>query len=68
MYRRRAHFTANIFALRKILHAIENNTPFLFVESLQVRTQVPPNYHPQPGVEPEMFVMLDVSGYSLTAP
>ncbi|HZZ94535.1 MAG TPA: type II secretion system protein GspM [Usitatibacter sp.] len=58
--------TANIFALRKILHAIENNTPFLFVDSLQVRTQVPPNFHPQPGQEPEMFVMLDVSGYALT--
>jgi general secretion pathway protein M len=58
--------TANIFALRKILHAIENNTPFLFVESLQVRTQVPPNYRPQAGAEPEMFVMLDVSGYALT--
>jgi len=58
--------TANVFALRKILGAIENHVPFLFVDSLQVRTQVPPNFHPQPGQEPEMFVMLDVSGYALT--
>jgi general secretion pathway protein M len=58
--------TANIFALRKILHAIENNTPYLFVDSLQVRTQVPPNHRPQPGAEPEMFVMMDVTGYALT--
>jgi hypothetical protein len=58
--------TANIFALRKILAAIENNTPFLFVDNLQVRTQVPPNYRPQPGAEPEMFVMMDVTGYALT--
>lgn len=58
--------TANIFALRKILSAIENNVPFLFVDSLQVRTQVPPNFRPQPGQEPEMFVMLDISGYALT--
>ena len=58
--------TANIFALRKILSAIENNVPFLFVDNLQVRTQVPPNFRPQPGQEPEMFVMLDVSGYALT--
>ena len=58
--------TANIFALRKILHAIENNTPYLFIENLQVRTQVPPNHRPQPGIEPEMFVSFDVSGYALT--
>jgi general secretion pathway protein M len=58
--------TANVLALRKILYAIENNTPFLFVDSLQVRTQVPPNFKPQPGQEPEMFVMLDVTGYALT--
>ena len=58
--------TANIVALRKILYAIENHTPFLFVDSLQVRTQVPPNFKPQPGQEPEMFVMLDVTGYALT--
>ena len=58
--------TANVFALRKILSAIENNVPFLFIDSLQVRTQVPPNFHPQPGQEPEMFVMLDISGYALT--
>lgn len=58
--------TANVVALRKILYAIENNTPFLFVDSLQVRTQVPPNFKPLPGTEPEMFVMLDVTGYALT--
>jgi hypothetical protein len=58
--------TANIVALRKFLYAIENNTPFLFIDSLQVRTQVPPNFKPQPGQEPEMFVMVDVTGYSLT--
>jgi general secretion pathway protein M len=58
--------TANIFALRKILHTIESNTPYLFIDNLQVRTQVPPNHRPQPGAEPEMFVSFDVSGYALT--
>jgi general secretion pathway protein M len=56
--------TANVFALRKILHAIENSTPFLFIDNLTVRTQVPPNFRPAPGAEPEMYVMFDVSGYS----
>ncbi|HEY2629391.1 MAG TPA: type II secretion system protein GspM [Usitatibacter sp.] len=58
--------TANIVALRKILHSIENNVPYLFVDNLTVRTQVPGNFKPAPGAEPEMFVQFDVSGYSLT--
>ncbi len=57
---------ANIFALRKILHAIETNVPYLFVDNLSVRTQVPPGTRPQPGNEPEMFVTFDVIGYALT--
>ena len=57
--------TANIFALRKILHAIETNVPYLFVDNLTVRSQVPVNYKPPPGAEPEMFVQFDVSGYTL---
>jgi general secretion pathway protein M len=58
--------SANIFALRKILNAIENNTPYLFVDNLKITTQVPPNYRPSPGTEPEMFVTFDVLGYALT--
>lgn len=59
--------TGNIFALRKILHAIEGNTPYLFVDNLLVRSQVPGNFKPGPGGEPEMFVQFDVYGYALTA-
>jgi general secretion pathway protein M len=57
--------TANIFALRKILHAIESHVPYLFVDNITVRSQVPANYKPPPGAEPEMFVQFDVSGYAL---
>lgn len=57
---------ANIFALRKILNAVETNVPYLFVDNLSVRTQVPPGHRPQPGNEPEMFVTFDVAGYALT--
>jgi len=59
--------TANIFALRKILNAIESNTPYLFVDSLTVRTQVPAAFRPAPGAEPEMFVQFDISGYAIPA-
>lgn len=58
--------TANIFALRKILNAIEGHTPYLFVDNLVVRTQVPANFHPAPGAEPEIFLQFDISGYALT--
>jgi general secretion pathway protein M len=58
--------TANVFALRKILNTIESNTPYLFVDNLTVRTQVPAAFKPAPGAEPDMFVQFDVSGYALT--
>jgi len=59
-------FTANILALRKILATVEGRTPYLFIDNLMVRTQVPANYRPSPGAEPEMFVQFDVSGYAIT--
>ena len=58
--------SGTIFALRKILHAIETNQPALFVESLQVRTQVPANYKPAPGGEPDIYIQMDVSGFTVT--
>jgi general secretion pathway protein M len=56
---------ANIFALRNLLHRIETNTPYIFVDNLMVKTQVPGNFKPGPGAEPEMFVTFDMHGYSL---
>jgi len=57
--------TANVIALRKILGSIESRTPMLFVDNLTVRSQVPSNFKPGPGAEPEMYVALDITGYSL---
>lgn len=57
---------ANIFALRKILNGVEAHVPYLFIENLMVKTQVPGNFRPGPGAEPEMFITFDVHGYSLT--
>lgn len=56
---------ANIVATRKILHAVETSEPYLLVESLMVRAQVPPGFKPAPGFEPEMFVQLDVTGLAI---
>jgi hypothetical protein len=52
--------------LQKILYAIETQQPYLVVESLTVR---PLNafrgFKPAPGAEPEVSVLLDVSGFAL---
>ena len=57
--------TANMQAMRKILNTIETSVPYLFVDNVKVTSQVPGNFRPQPGAEPEVFVQLDVSGYAL---
>jgi general secretion pathway protein M len=59
-------FTANMGAIRRILHSVESGTPYLFVENLMIRSQVNANHKPQPGQEPEMFVTFDAHGYALT--
>jgi len=56
---------ANILALRRILLAAETAEPYVFVDSLTVRAQVPPGYKAQPGFEPEMFIQLDISGFAI---
>lgn len=61
-----AQLTANILALRRILHRIETGTPLLFIDNLRVQSQVPSTFKPGPGAEPEMFVTFDVYGYAAT--
>jgi general secretion pathway protein M len=57
--------SGTIFALRKILHAIETNQPTLFVENLQVRSQVAANFKPNPGDERDVYMQMDVSGFTV---
>jgi len=57
--------SGTIFALRKLLHTIETNEPALFVENLQVRSQVPANFKPNPGAEPDVYIQMDVSGFTI---
>ena len=60
--------SANIQNLRQILYGIESREPFLFIENLQIRAQVPGDFKPQPGFEPEMFIQFDVSGLAQLTP
>ena len=54
--------TANIQNLRLVLHAMESREPYLSIENLIIRSQVPSGFKPQAGFEPDMFVQFDVSG------
>ena len=56
--------TANVQALRRILHTLESNMPYLFVDNVTIRSQVTGQHRSAPGQEPEMFVSFDVSGYT----
>ena len=51
--------------LHKILRAVETAEPYIFVDSLMVRAQVPPGFKVQPGFEPEMFIQLEISGFAI---
>jgi general secretion pathway protein M len=59
---------ANIQNLRQVLYAMETREPYLFLDNLTIRSQVPSNFKPQPGVEPEMFIQFDVAALTPTAP
>lgn len=56
--------TATVQSLKRILHAIDSNTPYLFVDNLLVRSQVSASHRPGPGQEPQVFVHFDVTGYA----
>lgn len=53
-------------SLRRILVAMETAEPYVFVDSVMVRSQVPPGYKPPAGFEPEMFIQLDISSYAIS--
>ncbi len=60
--------TANIQNFRKVLYDLDGRVPYLFVDNLTIRAQVPPGYKPQPGFEPDMFIQFDVTGVTPIAP
>lgn len=59
-------FNATVANLQKALATIESSEPLLFVESMTVRSQTPPNFRPAPGFDPEVFVQIDVAGFAVT--
>lgn len=55
--------TANVQSLPRLLHMLETQTPFLFVDQMTLRTAVFRGFRPNPGVEPDINVQLEVSGF-----
>ena len=66
-----ANFQLNVSNanLRRVLHALETREPYLFTDTLIIRSQVPFGFRPQSGIpEPDLFVQMDVSGVARVAP
>jgi general secretion pathway protein M len=55
---------ASIMPLLRILHTLESNQPYLFVDQLTVRAGQGRAYKPVAGVEPEYMVQITVSGFA----
>ena len=56
---------ANVLNLQKILNAIETRQPYLFIDNLTLRSLQFRGAQPMRGVEPEINVQMDVTGYAL---
>lgn len=54
-------------ALRKILYSVETMQPYLLVDNVSINSQVNALYKGVPGIEPEMTVQFDLSGYAMVA-
>ncbi len=54
---------ANVQSLQRLLFALETQVPFLFIDSMTLRTAVFRGFRPVPGVEPDINVQLDVSAF-----
>ena len=55
---------ANIMTLQKTLHALEGGQPYVFVDNLRINSTQFRGARPNPGLEPEVTVQLDVSAYA----
>lgn len=57
----------NIAALQKTLHAIENSTPYVFVDMMRINSTQFRGARVTAGVEPEVTVQMDLSAYAPVA-
>jgi general secretion pathway protein M len=61
-------FQANVNQLQKILHASEAREPYVFIDSLNVRSMTARGIKPTPGQEPLVLVTLEASAFAPMPP
>lgn len=54
-------------AVQKALYELETTLPYLYVDKLLLRSSVARLFRPQPGVEPDVLVQLELSAFALIA-
>jgi general secretion pathway protein M len=55
--------SASIIPLQMLLHTLETQKPYLFIEQLSIRSPHGRSYKSAPGVQPEFQVKLTVAGF-----
>ena len=55
---------ANIMTLQKTLYALEGGQPYVFVDNLRINSTQFRGARPNPGLEPEVTIQMDVSAYA----
>ncbi|HEX4857705.1 MAG TPA: type II secretion system protein GspM [Usitatibacteraceae bacterium] len=54
--------------LRRVIHALESQQPYVFLDNLTIRSHTPPGYKPPPGTpEPDLFVQVDASALAVVS-
>ena len=54
----------NIMTLQKTLYALESSQPYVFVDNLRINSTQFRGARPNPGLEPEVTVQMDVSAFA----
>ncbi len=55
--------------LRRVLHALESQQPYVFLDNLTIRSHTPAGFKPPPGgLEPDLHVQFDVSSLAFMTP
>jgi general secretion pathway protein M len=57
------NLTASVIPLQMIVHTVESQEPYLFIDQLTVRANQGRGYKAAPGVQPEFGVQMTMHGY-----
>jgi general secretion pathway protein M len=61
-------FNGTVNQLQKVLHATESREPYIFIDSLTVRSLTTRGLKPAPGQEPQVMVTMEASAFAPMPP